>query len=52
MLSRIEGFTRSRFFLAAAISAVVLTLVYIIGTAMYRYHRAQHQQHYTRYRKR
>ncbi|MBQ3125501.1 MAG: D-alanyl-D-alanine carboxypeptidase [Clostridia bacterium] len=52
MLSRIEGFTRSRFFLAAAISAVVLTLIYIIGTAMYRYHRAQHQQHYTRYRKR
>ena len=35
-----------------AIAAVVLTVVYVLGTAIYRYRRAQHQQHYTRYRKR
>lgn len=51
LLSRIEEFTQSRFFVATVIAAVVLTVVYIIGTAMYRYHRAQRQQRYTRYRK-
>lgn len=51
LLSRIEEFTRSRFFIATVIAAVVLTVIYIIGTAMYRYHRQQKQQRYTRYRK-
>jgi len=51
LLSRIETFTRSRFFIATMVAAVVLTVIYIIGTAIYRYNRAQHRQRYTRYRK-
>lgn len=51
VMSRIKTFTRSRVFIASLIAAVVLTVIYIFGTAMYRYHRQQKQQRYTtRYR--
>ena len=36
VLSQIETFTKSRFFIATAISAVVLTLVYVFGKAFIR----------------
>ncbi len=47
ILHRIEEFSHSRFFIATLIAAVVLTVVYIFGKAMYRYN---HQQRYTKYR--
>ena len=50
-MSRIQAFSRSRFFVATVIAAVVLTVIYIFGTAIYRYRRAQRQQRYPRYRR-
>ncbi|MBR7184348.1 MAG: D-alanyl-D-alanine carboxypeptidase [Clostridia bacterium] len=51
LMSRIQAFSRSRFFVATVIAAVVLTVIYIFGTAIYRYRRAQRQQRYPRYRR-
>lgn len=47
VLHRIEEFSHSRFFVATLIAAIVLTVIYVIGKAMYRYNR---QQRYTRYK--
>ncbi len=52
LLSRVKEFSRSRVFIASVIAAASLTVVYVFGTAMYRYHRQQKQQRYTtRYRR-
>lgn len=47
VLSRIKAFSRSRFFIAAVIAAIILTVVYIFGTAIHRYRK---QQRYMRFK--
>ncbi|MBQ8276452.1 MAG: D-alanyl-D-alanine carboxypeptidase [Clostridia bacterium] len=46
VLSRIKNFSHSRFFIAALVAAVVLTLVYIFGTAVYRYRKQQRRMRF------
>lgn len=48
VLSRIKNFTKSRFFIAALISAIVLSVVYIFGSAIYRARAPKRRRRYRR----